>query len=143
VGIVTSVSSTSITYVAGNESPPTPSIVYKHTINKAVGTKSAGSVWIYGYVSPVLKAPTGLFVTVSNPASGQVSFSWSSSYNPDSFKVTRTDSGQTTKTLASALAGGVRQIYDYVTRGATYTYKVCAVVGGVSACSTKSYTASF
>lgn len=143
VGIVTSVTSSSITYVAGNESPPTPSIVFKHTIGKAVGTKTAGSVWLYGYVSPVLKVPTGLSVSLSNPADGQVSLSWSSAYNPDSFKVTRTDSAGATKTVASALSGSARQVYDYVARGVTYTYKVCAVVGGISACSTKKYTASY
>jgi hypothetical protein len=141
VGIVTSVGSSTINYVGGNETPAgggTPIVGYHTGVNSSIGTKS-GSVWIYGYLSAVEK-PTGLFVTISNPADGQVSFSWQMGVSPDEFKVTRIE-GSTTKTLAASLPGSARQIYDYTSHGHTYTYNVCALTGSAYSCSSKTYAA--
>ena len=145
VGIVYKVNSDgTINYLGGNETPPSgpPSIVGYDLIKSAIGSQtSGGGQWLYSYISPVLMAPTGLYVTLSNPADGQVSFSWQMAYNPGSFTVSRTSSG-TTIILATNLAGTKRQIYDYTTHGTTYTYKVCAVTDGISSCSSISYKAS-
>lgn len=140
VSIVYSIGSGTVTVIGGNMngSSPTTSVVAKYTINSAVGSSTGTGQYVKHYISPVFLAPTNLFVTLSNPATHQVSVSWNSSYNPGSFTITGTPTSGSTVT--ATVAGTARQTYMYAVPG-TWTFKVCAVTSGATTvCSSIKYT---
>ncbi len=145
VSVVVSVGSGTVTVVGGDMNGTgsgtqwvKSSKAVKYTVKSAVGSSTGSGQYVHQYISPVFLAPTGLFVTVSNPATHQVSVSWNSSYNPTSFTITGTPSSGS-KTTAT-VAGTARQTYMYAAPGA-WTFKACAVTtGATTVCSSIKYT---